>query len=417
MALDYINCLLEFIYVLILFLSFSGITLKKQNVIIYAFLSLLTSLLFVFVDTPLVLNLSLYMLIPAIAFPNDRKDNLIYMAVSLLITIFLQFMFFSIIPSSLLQTNFGNLINNLSILLVLSVVFLFSNKYKLAETLRPLILNHKFLVIVTLFFACFLGQFYLSRLSVFWTFLPGLVSLFIFLLTVVVLCVYVYHVRSANRLQVQLLMRNIENTENYITSLRMQNHDYKHHLANLRNQVSTSDDLNTLKENIHSYINQMDQDRAFENSILNICQPVLRAALYGCYTKCKQNNIDFQFSTTDLLPNFPLKDFQLTEIMENLTANAIEHNMTLPSIERKLSISFYALDGRNEITVTNPVRDIQMDLSDMLKYGYSSKDSNHSGLGLFNIKQLADQNKLQFYGKRSDKYVSFTLLYMEESHL
>ena len=131
--------------------------------------------------------------------------------------------------------------------------------------------------------------------------------------------------------------------------------------------------------------------------------------------KCKQNNIDFQFSTTDLLPNFPLKDFQLVEIMENLTANAIEHNMTLPSIERKLSISFYALDGRNEITVTNPVRDIQMDLSDMLRYGYSSKDSNHSGLGLFNIKQLADQNKLQFYGKRSDKYVSFTLLYMEES--
>ena len=339
------------------------------------------------------------------------------MAVSLLITIFLQFMFFSIIPSNLLQTNLGNLIGNLSIILVLSVVFLFSNKYKLAEVLRPIILNHRFLVIVTLFFACFLGQFYLSRLSIFWTFLPGLVSLFIFLLAVVVICVYVYHVRSANRLQVQLLLRNIENTENYITSLRMQNHDYKHHLANLRNQVSTSVDLDTLKENIHSYINQMDQDRAFENSILNIGQPVLRAALYGCYTKCKQNNIDFQFSTTDLLPNFPLKDFQLVEIMENLTANAIEHNMILPSIERKLSISFYALDGRNEITVTNPVRDIQMDLSDMLRYGYSSKDSNHSGLGLFNIKQLADQNNLQFYGKRSDKFVSFTLLYMEESHI
>lgn len=415
MALDYLNCLIEFTCVLILFLSFSGLPLKKQNAFVYICLSFLISILFVFVDTPLILNLSLFMVVSIIAFPNNPKESLTYMAVSLLITIFLQFMFFSIIPSNLLQTNLGNLIGNLSIVLVLSVVFLFSNKYKLAEILRPIILNHRFLVIVTLFFACFLGQFYLSRLSVFWTFLPGLVSLFIFLLAVVVLCVYVYHVQSANRLQVQLLMRNIENTENYITSLRMQNHDYKHHLANLRNQVSTSDDLNTLKENIHGYINQMDQDRVFENSILNISQPVLRAALYGCYTKCKQNNIDFQFSTTDLLPNFPLKDFQLVEIMENLTTNAIEHNMTLPSIERKLSISFYALDGRNEITVTNPVRDIQMDLSDMLKYGYSSKDSNHSGLGLFNIKQLADQNKLQFYGKRSDKYVSFTLLYMEES--
>lgn len=415
MALDYINCLFEFTYYFILFLSLSGVSAKKQNVLIYSIFSLLTSLLFIFDITPLFVNLALYILIAVIAFRNNYKENLMYSAVCCLLVIFLQFMFFSILPSSLLQTNFGNLINNLCVLLAIFSIYFFSNKYKLPLILRPLILNHKLLVLVILFFSCFLGQFYLSRLSVFWTYLPGLVSLFMFLLATIVICVYVYHVRSANRLQVQLLMRNIENTENYITSLRMQNHDYKHHLANLRNQVSTSDDLNTLKENIHNYINQMDQDRAFENSILNISQPVLRAALYGCYTKCKQNNIDFQFSTTDLLPNFPLKDFQLVEIMENLTANAIEHNMTLPSIERKLSISFYALDGRNEITVTNPVRDIQMDLSDMLKYGYSSKDSNHSGLGLFNIKQLADQNKLQFYGKRSDKYVSFTLLYMEES--
>lgn len=417
MALDFFNCLLEFICVLIFFLALSGNLLRYKNLFIYSALSLIASLLFVFADPPLLFNIALYLLIPTIAFPENRKDNLTYMAVSVLAIIYLQFMFYSMIPHFLLQTYWGNLINNLSVLLVLAVLFIFSTKYKLPITLRPLFLRHRVVVLLLLFFSCFLGQFYLSRLSVFWTYLPGLVAIIIFFLAVAFVFAYVYHARSTDRLQVQLLMRNIDNTEVYITSLRIQNHDYKHHIANLRNQVSTASDLETLKRNISTYIDQMDQDRRFVNTILNIDQPILRASLYGCYTRCIQNNIDFQFNATDLLPNFPLKDYQLAEILENLTSNAIEHNLTLPSLERKLHISFQSLDGRNEITISNPVKDNKADLSDMLKLGYSSKDSSHSGIGLFNIKQLAMQNHMQFYGKHTDKFVSFTLLYEEERNI
>ena len=414
MILDFFNCLLEFTSVFIFFMALSDIQLKKRNILIYFSLSICASLIFVFLRTPLLINISLYLLIPTIAFPDNRKDTLTYMAVSVLVIIYLQFMLFSIIPISLLQTNFGNLLINLSILLILSILFIFSTKYNLPKALQPLFIYHRFLLLLVLFFTCFLGQFYLSRLSIFWTYLPGLISVAIFFLAVAFVIAYMYHSRSTDRLQVQLLMRNIDNTEVYITSLRIQNHNYKHHIANLRNQVSTSSDLESLKKNISTYIDQMDQDRVFENTILNINQPILRSSLYGCYTRCIQNNIDFQFQATDLLPNFPLKDYQLAEILENLTANAIEHNLTLPTFERKLFILFQAIDGRNEITISNPVKDVKLDLSDMLKYGSSSKDSSHSGIGLFNINQLATQNHMQFYGKRTDKNVSFTLVYEED---
>ena len=39
MALDYLNCLIEFTCVLILFLSFSGLPLKKQSAFVYISLS------------------------------------------------------------------------------------------------------------------------------------------------------------------------------------------------------------------------------------------------------------------------------------------------------------------------------------------------------------------------------------------
>jgi len=417
MIVDFINCLIEFTCVFTFYLTLSNVSLKKKSYFVYGFECILCSLIFVLFETPLLINIPLYLLIPCLAFPFEYKENYIFMIASFLIILYLQFMSFSVIPSTLLQTNLGNLIINLFILLFIFVLRFFSYKYKISETLSPLFLNHKLFLILFLFFSCFLGQFYLSRLSIFWTYLPGLISIIIFFFMVVLVISYVYHARSTDRLQVQLLTRNIDTTEIYITSLRMQNHDYKHHISNLRNQVATSNDLATLKQNINVYIDQMDNDRKFETAIFAISQPILRAALYGCYTRCIQNNIDFQFHATDLLPNFPLKDYQLAEILENLSSNAIEHNLTLPSFERKLYISFQSLDGHNEITISNPVKNPKANISDMLRYGYSTKDSSHSGLGLYNINQITAQNKMQFYGKITDKFVSFTLTYKEEKFL
>lgn len=62
-----------------------------------------------------------------------------------------------------------------------------------------------------------------------------------------------------------------------------------------------------LKNDFASYLEQMTEDENLLTTILNLNQPVLRAAIYGCYTQCLQENIEFSFSSTSLLPSF--KDY------------------------------------------------------------------------------------------------------------
>ena len=414
MLIDWVNCLLEFSAVLVLFLTLVTFIPQRREIIIYYILSILSSFLFVFIGTPLLFNISLFLIIPSLSFHKKSKENMILMTVSIMSVFYLEFMCYSLLPVFLLQTNVGHLIANILIYAFLFFVYLFSFKMKYNKVLNPLLLRHKVSVITILLFMCLLSQSYLSRLSLFWTYLPGAISVALFLVVFFTLCIYIHYARSTDHLQIQMLTTHLDDIEAIILSLRLQNHDYQHHIRNFRNQVNTASNLEELRAEINTYIDQMKEDRTWFNSILSINQPVLRAVLYGCYTKCLQEGISFHFHSTDQIPNFPLKDYQLAELLENLTINAIEQNSVIPLSQREISLSFFAEDGHNEITISNPVTDSSLPLSDMLHTGTTSKDgATHQGLGLSSIQHICFTNNITFYGQRGDDAVSFSIAYEE----
>lgn len=414
MFFDWINCLIEFTILFLFFHLLAQPQMRLRNIVIYSLLCILMSTISVMVSLPLIVNILIFMLFPLLAFlPRFKNEYFLFTAISMLLIIYLQFMCYSLLPLFLLQTNLGNFIGNVTILIFSIAVSFFFRKYKVSSLITSFVLRHKFSILFILMFTSLLGQSYLSRLSNFWTYLPGLVSILIFGVFSILFSMYIHYARSADRLHAQMLTKNMDNIELYVTSLRIQNHDYKHHISNIKNQVYTATDLTLLKEQLSQYINLMEHDHSLENIILSLKHPVIRASIYGCYVKCLQNSIEFHLSSTDQLPNFPLKDYQFVEIFENMTSNAIEHNITLPPFERKLIISLSAFNGRNEITISNPTQNINLEISEMFQIGSTSKDSSHSGLGLSIIQKIISQTKIQFFGTTTDSLLSFTLLYEE----
>lgn len=414
MLFDWINCILEFTIMLIVFLMLAQPKLMKKHMFIYALLSAFWATITVLVNLPLLANMLIFLTFPIITFFSSfKKDYLIFFLMSMLIIIYLQFMCYSILPLSLLQTNLGNFLVNILVFVLVSIVYFFFNKYQIYEYIAPPLLRHKYVVLGITLFTSLLGQIYLSRLSFFWTYLPGVVALAIIIIVSVVLLMYIHYARSSDRLQVALLSKNIANIETYVTNLRIQNHDYKHHLRNLKNQVNTSTDLATLQRDFNSYVDQLTDDQNLITSILNLNQPVLRAAIYGCYTQCMQENIEFNFSSTALLPAFPIKDYQLVQILENLTSNAIEQTITQNIDNRKIVFSLFCENGINKISITNPTDNSTLSLDEMVISGNTTKDSKHHGLGLSSIKQIVEQNNLSFYGKIENNSLTFTLSYKE----
>lgn len=414
MFIDYINCLLEFSSVLFFFLIFITFTPSKSEYVRYYICAAFLSLLFVFLETPLLFNVSSFLILPLVSFRQRSRDQIILMAISVMCVIYLEFMLYSLIPVFLLQTNSGNLVVNLIILTLLFSFFILARKREYYEILNPFLFRHKFSILIFLLFTVLLGQSYLSRLSVFWTYLPGVISLTLFIIIFLSICIYTHYARSADKLRINLITTHLSNIEACVLSLRIQNHDNKHHLRNLRNQINTAQTLNELQNEVNFYMDQLENDRSILSAILNITQPVLRSVIYGCYVKCLQENIAFDFHSSDQLPNFPLKDYQIVELLENLTINAIEQNLLLPESKRYISLRFFVEDKHNEITITNPVTDASLPLSDMLITGTTTKNSvHHQGLGLTSIQKICSSNHIDFFGQREDESVSFSIAYEE----
>ena len=182
MFIDYINCLLEFSSVLFFFLIFITFTPSKFEFTRYYICAAFLSLLFVFFSTSLLFNVSSFMFLPLVSFRQKSRDQIILMAISVMCVIYLEFMLYSLIPVFLLQTNLGNLLVNLIILILLFSFFVLARKKEYYEILNPFLFSHKISILIFLLFTVLLGHSYLSRLSVFWTYLPGVISLALFII-------------------------------------------------------------------------------------------------------------------------------------------------------------------------------------------------------------------------------------------
>lgn len=418
MLFDLFNTLIEFLIVFEIHLLISNERVSITNSVTYILSSILTSAYFAIFDPQILfLNLAFFVIIQLLCLKTgDIISKLIYSVVSVLCVFYLELMFCSILPITLLQTNNGNFYVVSIIFVLISSILIFIRKHKINALISDLLLKYKIVVPVILLFSCLFGQFYLSRLSVVWTYLPGLITTFLFILFFVMLSLHIYHVRSTDKLTLEIFQNNMKNTEACLTAIRITNHDYKHQIQNLRDQINAADSLDNLKASANSYIDQLSKDRALSSALLAITHPILRSILYGCYSRCIEKNIDFRFTSSYLLPSFPLKDHQLVDVLQNLLTNALEYNEAEEFNQRFIEINLYQKDDQHQIVISTPCHSNNISVSQILSSGFSTKGEGHLGLGLTSVQNLLKQNNIQFYGENSDSKLSFVLSYSEEKH-
>lgn len=210
-----------------------------------------------------------------------------------------------------------------------------------------------------------------------------------------------------------MMEKSLQRLDEFLLTLRIQNHDYKHHIHHIENQIQTAEDLSSLRSQVHTYIQQIDTDRSFFSILQGLEQPLFRSVLFGAYQRCQKEHIDFQLNCSSLLPVFPLKDYQLVEVLENLISNAVEQNCVLPEKQRFLTITLFSDGFTNECAITNP---LEVDYSLMKNIdlpGRTSKGGSHQGLGLTSTKQILNLYALPLYQKydADNNTITFSFTY------
>ena len=418
MLLDYINSLLELsaFYLVVLFLSCTRSS--KRDVFLFSVISFLLAGIFVFV-TPsvLIVNIMLFIAGGFLAFGQLRIfQRIIYSSCAILVVILLEFIGYSFLPITLLQTHWGNFIINLAIVSITLALYLFFQKSDVKHSLSDFIDRFWYIVLCLLILSCYLGQLYLSRTTDVWWKLPAIVGITALIAAVLLLSLYIYFDQKQNNMQYELFRKNLMTTESILESCNTEIHNYHSHITHLMNIIETNTDIQLIKAECSGYLQDLQADRMLPESIMAIKQPLFRSTLYGWYTKCQEAGIPFTFSATAMLPVFPLKEYVLVEIMDILFMNALEYEISIPKEARQIDIELKADAVSNEVKISNHITDIAAISAVLYANQGSTTKAGHKGIGLKYARKTCEENQMTLISTidTENSTLSFSIVYQKD---
>lgn len=181
-------------------------------------------------------------------------------------------------------------------------------------------------------------------------------------------------------------------------------HDFDNIVATIGGYVKT-DDMNGLEQ----YYYELEEDCQKVNNIatLNpsiINNPGIFNLLSSKYHEADSKHIKINLEIFLDLNTLNMKIYEFSRILGILIDNAIEEAEKCD--EKQINIKFRNEQNKNRqiIIVENTYSNKDVDIDEIFYKGFSSKD-NHSGLGLWEVKQvLKRNNNLNLFTSKDDKY-------------
>ncbi len=417
------NCLIETAILLVLFTTLKTEHSSRYQYPIVVLLLLGSSCVFTFIDfvlfSILPFNFCLVFLCFRIGFHTMKtKDVLWNSLISYLLLIYLQFIFLCIYPVELLGTQAGNFATNGAVLLCAIAFALLAKRFQFKEYYTKHQLSFHIFFLALCLPEFIIAQFLVSMITsaskiVMICFL--LVQLLYVALLLLALITITYR---QERRQFADTKQHIDTLNQALDDSKKSIHDFNKHIRYLQSTVEVhlqQGQYVELEEHIGRYCSEILEHSEKEEAILHLDDPVLRALIYRRRLQSKSMDIELCVDMpTALLPSFPLKNYQMVELFDNLTDNAFECVESL-STNRwvRIILSCYSLENgrfRNILCVQNPYESIDFTaiISDK---SYSSKSGTHQGVGLKKVAQLVDGTGGTFALNHENHVFSVKIIY------
>ena len=241
--------------------------------------------------------------------------------------------------------------------------------------------------------------------------LPLAFSIFNFICLLIYFILSFYTVTRVSNLMAT--KEKLESAEAYNNSLRILHdsvrgfkHDFDNIVTTIGGYIKTED-----IEGLKNYYTQLEEDCGKVNNlyILNpeiINNPGIYNLLTAKYNEAEEKNIKVNLTFLLDLNDLHMKIYEFARILGILLDNAIDSANECE--EKELNIIFRNEDknNRNIVLIENTYNDKDVNIDEIFNKGITSKE-NHSGLGLWEIRQiLKKNNNLNLHTTKNDKYFS-----------
>ncbi|NMM61510.1 GHKL domain-containing protein [Clostridium sp. P21] len=240
--------------------------------------------------------------------------------------------------------------------------------------------------------------------------LNNMITFIIMLIFIVILnfflCYYIAKVSEEKKI-VGMYEKYHPIVENIIEEIRAKQHDFKNYLNTINGIIQVSKE-EELKSVLLKYIKSVNYSAKCIDDIMYIDNSIVRAIIYSKRCEAEKKNINFSYYINNNLLEWKLKEYELSDILNNILNNAFE--AVSDDSDKSVILKIFKDKDKNIIETKNSAISLAIpSINEMFNRGFSSKSGKNRGYGLYNIKKIVQSNGGNIELSFDNYYVCFKI--------
>lgn len=196
-----------------------------------------------------------------------------------------------------------------------------------------------------------------------------------------------------------------------IDEIKSRQHDFKNHFSTIYGMVLTYDEKE-LRYELKNYLESLQKSLSDTEEYIYMGSKVFAAVIYVKVREAKQKNIDFCFNIEDNTIKFPLRGYELSEVLNNLIDNAFQAVMNMKTDKKNVYLRIMQNDKEKCIEVGNTKPEMfEKVIPNIFYKGFTTKKENGHGYGLYNVKKIVQKYKGKIEVLIEDENVVFRITF------
>ncbi|GAA0076950.1 GHKL domain-containing protein [Clostridium sp. CTA-5] len=178
-----------------------------------------------------------------------------------------------------------------------------------------------------------------------------------------------------------------------VEEIKRRQHDFANYKNTIKGIVEVLDEKE-IKPAIIKYIKGEDVSDNNINNLIYIDNFIIKSIIYRNICRAKQYNINFKYEIQNNILDNILNYHEISNLLSNLLNNAFDELIKNECNKKNIEIKICAVMNESHLIIKNQVANPNnIDISKIFKKGYSTKDHDKRGYGLYNVQEIVNSNK------------------------
>jgi signal transduction histidine kinase len=170
--------------------------------------------------------------------------------------------------------------------------------------------------------------------------------------------------------------------------IKSRQHDFKNHLNTIYGIIETTEEKE-LKSQLERYIINLNDSLKDSDEIITVNNKLIAAIIYIKNCFAREEKIKFYYEVDCDLSNIKLKEYEISELLNNLLDNSFKAVMNEVEEQRKVDLKIFFDDNNFCIHIENGGLTLKpSEINKIFNKGFSTKEEKGHGYGLYNVKKI-----------------------------